>query len=239
MKKILLEKFIKKYSLGGAIESVNIESTGKIIEVNAMPADQNVAVSISLKLDEFEKGIYPVYDTKILQNLLGVLGTDISITAKKHAGKNMSLQFTDDSTLVTIALADVNAIEKGTRIKTVPDFENVFEIDSKFIEKFINAKAALSDLKAFTFVSDGTTSEIVLGHSTLNTNRISIKVNATILEKIEPIQFHAKYMKELLYANKEAASGNIEIAAAGMARISFKIDEFDITYFLFKMNSEY
>ena len=49
---------------------------------------------------------------------------------------------------------------------------------------------------------------------------------------IENVSFNASVFKEVLSANKECESATLEVSSQGLARINFKIDEYDATYYL-------
>lgn len=49
---------------------------------------------------------------------------------------------------------------------------------------------------------------------------------------VKPISFSAKYLKEILTANKEATSAVLKVSTQGLAHIQFKIDDFTASYYL-------
>jgi hypothetical protein len=123
-------------------------------------------------------------------------------------------------------------------LKSLPDFENVITLDPVFIERFIKAKGALPDVTTFTVLSDGKVVQVVLGYDSNNTNRITLSATAESSEKTEPIDFHAKYMRDILSANREATAGKLEVSSQGLARITFVIDDFDVVYYLPQVKRE-
>ena len=50
-----------------------------------------------------------------------------------------------------------------------------------------------------------------------------------------PITFNANLFKEVLVANRECSSAILEVSTEGLARVNFKIDDFDSTYYVVAM----
>ena len=49
---------------------------------------------------------------------------------------------------------------------------------------------------------------------------------------MKKVSFNADLFKDVLVANKECESAVLEISEQGLARINFKVDEYDATYYL-------
>ena len=47
-----------------------------------------------------------------------------------------------------------------------------------------------------------------------------------------PMNVDAEYFKEILSANRECTNAVLEVSNDGLARISFKVDDYDSTYFI-------
>ena len=48
---------------------------------------------------------------------------------------------------------------------------------------------------------------------------------------IDKISFNANLFKEVLSANKECESATLYVSSEGLAKITFKVDDFSSTYF--------
>ena len=72
----------------------------------------------------------------------------------------------------------------------------------------------------------------MIGFSNVGTNRVTIPVSVDNAEDCDPISFSAKFFKDVLVANKECSSAVLEVSDKGLSRINFKIDDFDVTYYL-------
>jgi hypothetical protein len=234
MKKSILDRFISKYNLSGVANAVILKSDGKSLATTFISDDKSVVGEVSTSELHMDQGAYAVYDTPQLRAMLAVLDEDITVKVNNTNGKNTSLSFSDASGVKTnFVLASEDNIPKAPASKkAMPNFEVVSMIDKVFIERFIKAKGALPDVETFTVLCDGKSAQIVLGHSKMNTNRVTLPLPASTADKIDPINFHARYLKDILVANKEAERGKIEVSSQGIARVTFEITDFAVTYYL-------
>ena len=74
--------------------------------------------------------------------------------------------------------------------------------------------------------------KLVIGYSSINTNRVTIPVETTVHEKIDNVSFNANLFKDVLVANKECETATLEVSEKGLAKINFKVDQYDVTYYL-------
>ena len=153
MDKNRLSRFISKYNLAGLVESVQWNSENKTLSTRFISDDKTVLGLVTLNEFEFEDSSIGVYNTNTLKSLLNVLGNDVNLTLKKVEEKPISLSLTSDSTAVQYQLADLAVIPNVPELKQLPEFNIVIDMDSNFIEKFIKAKSALSDIDNFTVLT--------------------------------------------------------------------------------------
>ena len=111
-------------------------------------------------------------------------------------------------------------------------------MDEQFVKTFIKAKNALSEVETFTVLGSGETNsvDIVLGHSSLNTNRVKLSVPTKETLEFNPISFSARYLRDILVANKDAKGGELFISSKGLAKTSFEVDGITSTYFLVQIS---
>lgn len=232
MEKVKLSRFINKYNLSGLVESVKWESKDTQLEASFISDDKSVLGKVSMKGFGYKNTEFGVYDTTKLTKMLGVLGTEVDFDITEVDNKSVSMKFKDGSTAVNYMLADLSVIPVVPPLKSLPDFEIEVKLDANFIKKFISAKGALSDEESFTFVVKNGKSQIILGYSSINTNRITIDVDTNTKEDVEAISFSAVYLKEILSANKEASDAVLNISSKGLSHIHFEIDEYTSDYYL-------
>lgn len=232
MDKNRLNRFISKYNLAGLVESVSWKAENKTLTTRFISDDKTVLGSVSVSEFDFEDSTIGVYNTNTLKSLLGVLGNDINIALKRVDEKPISLALTSDSTTIQYQLADLAVIPNVPDLKQMPEFGIEVEMDGNFIEKFIKAKSALSDIDNFTVLSEKGKLKIVIGYSNINTNRVELVVNENYDGEVKPISFSAKYFKEILSANKEANKATLKVSKDGLANVDFSVDGFASSYYL-------
>jgi len=237
MEKQKLNRFVSKYNLAGLVESVKWESKDGSLNTSFISDDKSVLGSVTLKEFESTNAILGVYDTSKLSKMLSTLDDDIEFSIQEVDKKSVSLKFKDKSTSVNYMLADLSVIPNVPDLKQLPKFDIEIKLDSNFINKFIKAKSALADENNFTFTCKSGKGQIVLGHSNINTNRISIDVDCKCNGDVEPISFSATYLKEILVANKEASDATLNISTQGLSHIHFEIDQYVSDYYLVEIQS--
>ncbi len=174
MEKSKLERFISKYNIGGACESVKCVSNGTEMTVRSISDDKNVLAEVTSHDIGFPEGEFSIYETKKLRSLLGVLGEKLKVAANSSSNKVIGLNLSDSDTKVTFVLADESVIPKVPDLKKLPPVDIEIVLDDKFVNTFARAKGALSEVDTFTVMSDGTDATVVIGYSTLNTNRVNV-----------------------------------------------------------------
>jgi molybdenum cofactor biosynthesis enzyme MoaA len=120
-------------------------------------------------------------------------------------------------------------------MKRLPEFGTQIKLDRNFIDTFIKGKGALSDVDTFTVVNGKSGVEVVIGYSSTNTNRVNIPVDTTTSDITNPITFNANLFKEVLVANRECSSAVLEVSTEGLAKVNFKVDDYDSTYYIVAM----
>ena len=238
MEKSKLERFISKYNIGGACESIKCVSNGTEMTVRSISDDKNVLAEVTSHDIGFPEGEFSIYETKKLRSLLGVLGEKLKVAANSSSNKVIGLNLSDSDTKVTFVLADESVIPKVPDLKKLPPVDIEIVLDDKFVNTFARAKGALSEVDTFTVMSDGTDATVVIGYSTLNTNRVNIKTTTKTNTKIDPISFSANYLKEVLLSNKEIKDGILKVSSKGIAVAEFVGEGFTSKYFLVQIDTK-
>jgi len=227
MEKQKLDGFINRYNLGGEVESVMVKSDGANLSVKMISDDKTLLGDVSVSGAEFPEGEFGIYTTSQLRGLLSVL--DNSITIEEVTG---ALKFSDKGTKMQYMLAAPSVIPAVPDLKALPPFNVTVTLDDEFVNKFIKSKGALADADTFTFTSKAGVSEIILGYSSINSNRISITVDAQVEGDVDPIQFSAKYLKAILMSNKNSNTSSLEISSQGLSKLVFTDGDYASNYYL-------
>ena len=232
MNKYVLTRFISKYNLNGNVSSVVINSKNSTLSTRFITGDKSLLGELKLDNWTFEDANLGVYDTEQLSKLLDVLSDDIEIKLKSFDTKAVALEVSDDYAKINYMLSDLSVINQPPELKQLPEFQVKIKVDTKFITKFIAGKGALPETDTFTVITDDDNVKIVIGYSAINTNRVTLPVETETFEDINKVSFNANLFKEVLSANKECESATLEVSQEGLSRINFKVDEYDVTYYL-------
>ena len=231
MQKTKLNKFIQKYNLGGNVNSVKWKSNSNKLTTSFVTPDKSLLGEVAVSNFGFEDAELGVYQTDQLQKLIGVLGEDISINLSKFGDKVVSLNVESDAVSVDYVLSDLSVISDPPSLKRLPEFETKIKLDYYFINTFIKGKSALSDVDMFTILKNKSGEcEVIIGYSSTNTNRVNIPVSCDECNIDTPITFNANLFKEVLVANKECTSAVLHVSSEGLAKVNFKVDDYDSTY---------
>ena len=232
MNKTRITRFISKYNLAGLVESVTWTTDGQKLSTKFIADDKTVLGEITLDNFNFETAELGIYTTSNLNKMLSVLGDDVNLEVQKVEDKSIALGLGSDDIKAAYQLADLSVIPNVPELKSLPPFDIEIDLDGKFIDKFIKAKNALSDVDTFTILTEKKELKIVLGYSNINSNRVVFVVDKDYSGDVKPISFSAKYLKEILTANKEATSVILKVSTQGISHVEFKIDDFNAKYFL-------
>ena len=232
MNKQKLVSFINKYYLNGTVNSVILNSKSNKLSVRFISGDKTLLGELEMDKWQFEDSEVGIYSTEQLLKLLSVLDEDINVTINKAGDKSIALKVSDASSSVNYMLSDISIISKPPQLKSVPNFELKIDVTPNFMNKFISGKSALAETDNFTVITDGSETKLVIGYASINTNRVIIPVTTTESSNIDNVSFNANIFKEVLTANKECESATLEVSSEGLSKITFRVDDFSVTYWL-------
>ena len=232
MHKQKLVRFINKYYLNGTVNSVVLNSKSNKLLARFISGDKTLLGELEMDKWQFEDSEVGIYSTEQLLKLLSVLDEDINVTINKAGDKSIALKVSDSSSSVNYMLSDISIISKPPQLKSVPNFELKIDVTPNFMNKFISGKSALAETDNFTVITDGSETKLVIGYASINTNRVIIPVTTTESSNIDNVSFNANIFKEVLTANKECESAILEVSSEGLSKITFRVDDFSVTYWL-------
>jgi len=232
MNKQKLVRFINKYYLSGTVNSVILNSKGGKLSTRFISSDKTLLGELEMDKWPFEDAEVGVYSTDQFLKLLGVLDEDVNVSINKAGDKSISLRVTDSTSAVNYMLSDTSIISKPPQLKTVPNFELKIDVTPNLMSKFISGKGALAETDDFTVITNGDETKIVIGYASINTNRVTIPVTTQESSNIDNVSFNANIFKEVLTANKECESATLEVSSEGLSKITFRVDDFSVTYWL-------
>ena len=235
MNKQRLGRFISKYYLNGTVNSVvlNSKSNSQQLTTRFISGDKSLLGELVMDKWDFEDSDIGIYNTEQLIKLLSVVDDDINLSLTKAGDKSIALKVSDSTSSVNYMLTDTSIINEPPTLKTIPDtFELDIDITPQFIRKFIAGKGALGETDNFTVISDDSSVKVIIGYSSVNTNRVTIPVTTTRVSNIDNLSFNANIFKEVLSANKECESASLEVSSEGLSKIVFNVDDYSVTYYL-------
>jgi len=233
MQKIKLDRFIQKYSLGGNTTSVTWTFSGDTLQTTFITTDRTVNGSVSITGFNFKADRLGIYNTDQLQKLLAIVGDDVTLNLTHMADKPIALNVKNGNISFDYVLSDLSVIPIASGMKRVPIFDTRLKLDANCMDIFVKGTNALEEGDTFTIKKDkfGIVN-IIIGYAQMNTNRVNIPVEADVEELTDSITFNTDIFKEILLANKECTSSVLEVSNEGLARINFKIDDYDSTYYI-------
>ena len=232
MNKYKLTRFIDKYHLGGNVNAVVINSKSDKLSTRFITGDKALLGELSMTNWTFDEAELGVYDTEQLSRLLGVLDDDVTLNLTQSGDKAIALEISDQYSKVNFMLSDKSVINQPPPLKGIPEFQLKIKVDTNFITRFISGKSALPDTDTFTVITSNDEVKLVIGYSSINTNRVTIPVETETYEDIDNVSFNANLFRDVLVANKECESATLEVSEKGLSKINFKVDQYDVTYYL-------
>ena len=209
MDKYKLTRFIDKYHLNGNVNAVIINSKGDTLSTRFITGDKSLLGELEMNSWNFQDVELGVYDTEQLSRLLGVLDDDVTLNLTQSGDKAIALEISDKYSTVNFMLSDKSVINQPPPLKEIPDFQLKIKVDTNFITKFIGGKSALPDTDTFTVITSNDGVKLVIGYSSINTNRVTIPVETETYEDIDKVSFNANLFKDVLVANKECETATL------------------------------
>jgi hypothetical protein len=249
MEKTKIDTFIKKYNIGGNIESAKwtSDTASKTLKTVAATSDKKCMAMVEMaNFDAFGDAEIGVNDATKLKTLIdSIVGEQITvdlITDKDDAARVQSLVISDGPTEVNYVTADKGVIEPVAGLKTLPVFDVEIKLTDMFIDRFLKAKAALPEASMFTLVMSKKRNklEMVIGFSTINNNRSALEIETEPGKDTvkQPINFSADRLKAIIQANPEVKNAVLKISEKGLAAVDFSGGDYKTQYYLVKMDFE-
>jgi hypothetical protein len=250
MDKKYIETFIKKYSLGGAIEEVRWVSDNNNLVTTAMTSDRKLFCAVTLEKGGtwFKDVEIAIKDTSKLKKMLATLSESMSLKldidendptrVRKIIGENADGKVTFD-----YVTADLSTLDGVPKMKNIPSFNVEMILSEDFINTYNLAFSSLGDdATSFTLIMSKKKQkmEMVLGYKQNMSDRVVLEVAAVAGKDIvkAPISFDAKLLKEILSANNEVKNPVLSVSEDGLASITFDQDGFKSQYYMIKIDVE-
>lgn len=225
--------FIKKYHLDGLVNSAILTFKDSKLSTRFTNGDKSILGMIELDNWDFEPGDFGVYDAGVFVKLIEVLDNDIEMKISRAGDKAISIQVSDKNSKIQYMLSDTTLINQPPVPEKLPtDFDLKIEVNKQFIDKFKAGTNALPETETYSVLTNNGETQVVIGYSTVGTNRVTLPVTTTEYSDLDLISFNAKHFKSVLNANSKCESALLEISPSGLSKITFKFDDFRSEYYL-------
>jgi hypothetical protein len=236
MEKNVLNSFINKYSLNGNIQSVKWNLSENEISTSSISDDKNVLSFVKIKKNDINESVeLGVHDTSKLQKLINVLGDNVEFSLNNNGDRVTSVNLKSNNVKVQYVTSDLSVIPTVPDLKKLPPFNFELKLTPEFVSQFVKSKSALNDIDIFTILkSDGGKTKLVIGYSSINSNRISIDIEPVKDKDVLSNNIHlsAKLFKEILTSNSECENAVLKVSDAGLSHVEFENDTFKSNYYL-------
>jgi len=242
MKKLQLESFIKRYSLGGNVSKVKWKYSAQDKTLHARAAIDNKSFIVDVIMNDFDAFgsddlIFCVGDTDKILSMMKPFNEDINISINRSGDRIYGLSMADDDCESYCSAADpsiMDPVAKNLQDLPPPDVEILLTED--FIDKFKASYSALKDIDSFSVnINKKGLFEIVIGYATTNSNRIRLlpKVTSDKINLIKAISFPSKNISEILKNNSDIENGKMSVSNMGIVTFHFKNEKYSCTYYQF------
>lgn len=228
---------IKKYYLDGECNAVKWTVEDNSLKITFNTGDKSTLGYLTANA-ELPSGEYGIYNTDKLLSILNALDTDIDVSFNYERNKVVGLNLTDKKIDVSFMLADLSVLPETSNLNRLPDWDFEFVVDKNFINTFIKSKKAIQDANYFAFITDDQKVDVIINYDTINNNRISFSIPATVNKQTDFIMFNANVLTTILTSNvSDFKTGKISVSELGIMQIEFVSEDCEIKYYMKKIVS--
>ena len=239
--KRVIDQFISKYHLGGAIERVKWVSDKESLKADFINDSQNLVGSVVSKNFKFPVGEFGIYSTSTLSKMLGILENEVIFEIQTEGGTPARFNIGDTAMDVKFNLADPQVIPNVPNInKTEGDIE--VELNDEFTTRFVKSRDAVGEEVFYISTQDGFTSKEIkftVGNSTSNSVSFALPIEEGSAEvELKEIPFSATIVKEIFKHNKHFEIGWMKINPKGLITFAFKFGDLETNYYLVRNQNQ-
>jgi len=238
--KLDLTAIISKYYLNGLVEAVKWEIKDNNLSIKFTAPDRSMLGIVKHNNFEIEDSVFGVNNTTQLNKLLGITNGYLDLKYTKHNNKITKLVVSDNQFTLDYAVADIQIIPKAGEYIGDNIYNIIADLDNESINAIVRAKSALADSDTVVFKphtgADGDLQmEMEFGGNIEHSNKVSFYI-PNIKTKDLPTNFKAQYnsdlIKEIMYCNKDVATGKMVINLDGIMSLVFESGNLKSEYFL-------
>jgi len=240
--KLTLQSIITKYYLGEN-ESVKWSTKNKKLSIDFVSPNKEVIGNVSCQNFPLEDSDIAIFDTKKLNNIIGITLGDVILDLEKNNKIFTKLNISDENFNLSYALADLLLIGKvGTVNEPEWDVTITFTPEENHILNLIKAKNALSEIDNMVIsteknLDDETICKFTFGDEHGHNNKITYSMYGKIDKEDIKLPFNSNIFRTILNANKDMESGFMYISSKGLMKLEFKVGDISSMYYMVRKES--
>lgn len=238
IEKLDLVSVISKYYLNGMIESVRWEIEDGTIKIRFNAPTKEMIGEVEYKGFPVEDSTIAIMNTTQLNKLIAITNGYLNLEYKKHNKLITKLIISDNQYTLDYSLADLMIVPATGQLSIQPNFTEVANIDNESITAIVKAKQALADTDTVLIRKnpndDGEPRiELCFGGNIEHSNKVSFYLSEVDLSDNDYTEhYNSEMIKEIMYCNKDMASGKMSIDLEGIMKLEFENDNLKSTYYL-------
>jgi antitoxin component YwqK of YwqJK toxin-antitoxin module len=235
-----LQSIISKYHLNGMIEPVkwDIKDKELIIKFNAPTKD--MIGKVIYKNIPLEDSTIAISNTSQLNKLIGITNGYLELSYTKINKFITKLIIADNQFTLNYALADTMIIPKAGELNDAGEWNVEAVLDNESIGAIVKAKSALAESETVVIKphenADGEFQiEMQFGGNIEHANKVSFYISNASSHNISDDfkeYYNSGMIKEIMYCNKDMATGTIKINMDGIMELTFENDNLKSIYYV-------
>jgi len=233
--KSVIQSIINKYYLG-TNETVRWDVNDKHLSIDFVTPTKDVIGNVSCTNFQLEDSQLAIYETKKLQNLIGICNGDLLLELEKTQAIFTKLKISDMNFNLTYALSNPLLVGKVGTVN-IPEWVVELNLTSEDVDNIIRAKSALSEIDNMLVTTtqdlDGQdVVEFVFGDEHGHNNKITYQISGDIKEQDIKLPYNSNMFKTILQANKDMNGGKLFLSSMGLMKLEFNSDSINSEYYI-------
>jgi hypothetical protein len=233
--KSVIQSIINKYYLG-TNETVRWDINDKHLSIDFVTPTKDVIGNVSCTNFQLEDSQLAIYETKKLQNLIGICNGDLLLELEKTQAIFTKLKISDMNFNLTYALSNPLLVGKVGTVN-IPEWVVELNLTSEDVDNIIRAKSALSEIDNMLVTTtqdlDGQdVVEFVFGDEHGHNNKITYQISGDIKEQDIKLPYNSSMFKTILQANKDMNGGKLFLSSMGLMKLEFNSDSINSEYYI-------
>lgn len=239
--KLNLVSIISKYHLGGIVEPVrwNIEDGNLSVRFNSPSKD--LLGSIEYKGFPLEDSTIAFSKTSYLTKLISITNGYLNLEYVKDYKLITKLMIADNQYTLDYSLADLGLVPEPMKLADDFQYDVTSNVDNESITAIVKAKQAVTDTNTVVLLNtpndDGEDRlELCFGGNLPHSNKVSFYLPDVDIQYPEFREhYNSDLLKEIMYCNKDMASGKMSLCFredAEHMKLEFENEKIKSTYIL-------